>query len=114
MIEPVIAIGRDQINTLQLHDSEVSRRHVEIRTEADGFAVVDLQSSNGTFVNNQKIERQLLRSGDRLLDSWIFSGDGRCVDAVWVAGRKVVSDGRHATRDAIAARFAATMRRVLA
>src|SRR5947209_646232 len=67
LTDAALVIGRDQTNPLQLHDSEVSRRHAEIRQTDEGFAVVDLQSSNGTFVNNQKVERHLLRSGDRLL-----------------------------------------------
>ena len=54
------------------------------------------------------------RKGDALLDSWLFSGDGRCVQAVWVAGRKVVAGGRHTQRDAIAARFLKTMHGLLA
>ncbi len=52
------------------------------------------------------------RSGDRLLDSWLFSGDRTCVESVWVAGRKVVSEGRHVARTAIAPRFAAAMKRL--
>jgi formimidoylglutamate deiminase len=46
------------------------------------------------------------RSGDTLIDSWIFAG-GRAtlVDCVWTCGRKVVTNGRHHDRDAIASRF---------
>ncbi len=36
------------------------------------------------------------RSGDNLLDSWIFSGPHRPVRQVFVAGRQVIADGRHA------------------
>jgi len=39
------------------------------------------------------------RSGDALLDGWIFSGPHRPVRHVFVAGRQVVSDGRHAEDD---------------
>jgi formimidoylglutamate deiminase len=53
------------------------------------------------------------RPGDRLLDSWIFAGDGRCVDAVWVAGVQVVGSGRHVRRDAIASTFKSKMKRLL-
>jgi formiminoglutamate deiminase len=45
------------------------------------------------------------RSGDQLLDSWIFAGARGCIDAVWRAGSKVVSNGRHRDREAIAARY---------
>ncbi|KAB2543028.1 N-formimino-L-glutamate deiminase [Salipiger aestuarii] len=51
--------------------------------------------------------------GDALADRWIFGSDGAVSD-VWVAGRHLVRDGRHADRDRIAARFARAVRRVLA
>ena len=52
------------------------------------------------------------RTGDQLLDCWLFAGDGRCVQSVWVAGRQVVADGRHIHRDNVAMRFAKTMVRL--
>ena len=53
------------------------------------------------------------RSGDALLDSWIFAARRSPVDAVWVRGRKVVQDGRHHAGDVIARRFRATLERLL-
>jgi formimidoylglutamate deiminase len=53
------------------------------------------------------------RRDDALLDSLIFAGGSRCIDAVWRAGVKLVENGRHRARDAIAARFRAALRRVL-
>ena len=41
------------------------------------------------------------RSGDTLLDSFIFAGDSSMVSDVWAAGRHVVRDGRHLAREAI-------------
>jgi len=64
--EPTIRLGRDHSNRVQLHDTEVSRQHAEIRHEEDGFVLVDLGSSNGTFVNGRRIERHRLASGDHL------------------------------------------------
>ncbi len=49
-----------------------------------------------------------------LADRWIFSGNRPVVDRVTVAGREVVSGGRHRDRDTIAARYAAAMRGLLA
>jgi formimidoylglutamate deiminase len=49
-----------------------------------------------------------------LADRWIFSGNRPLVRAVTVNGREVVADGRHRDREAIAARYAATMRGLLA
>ncbi len=52
------------------------------------------------------------RSGDALLDSWIFAGDDRLVREVWSAGRHVVSEGRHRDHAAITSAYAAAMRRL--
>lgn len=61
------ALGRDGSNPIRLHDTEVSRRHAEVRPEPDqSFRVVDLGSANGTFVNEQPIDQAPLRPGDRL------------------------------------------------
>jgi len=54
------------------------------------------------------------RHGDRLLDGWIFGGARRVVDGVWVRGRQRVADGRHVAREPVAARYAETMRRLMA
>jgi pSer/pThr/pTyr-binding forkhead associated (FHA) protein/NADPH-dependent 2,4-dienoyl-CoA reductase/sulfur reductase-like enzyme len=48
-------IGRSPQNDLVLNDPEVSAQHAQIRREADGFFVEDLQSSNGTFLNGAKL-----------------------------------------------------------
>jgi len=52
------------------------------------------------------------RSGDAILDAWIFSGRP-LVDCVWVNGAKRVESGRHANHEAIAQRFTRTIERLL-
>ncbi len=52
------------------------------------------------------------RSGDALLDGWIFAGRG-AIDCVWRGGAKLVAGGRHLRREAIRARYAATLGRLL-
>jgi len=54
------------------------------------------------------------RSGDALIDSWIFAARGGAVDCVWRRGRKIVSQGRHIARDSIASRYRGTLAKVLA
>ena len=54
------------------------------------------------------------RSGDALLDGWIFAGDARCVDSVWRRGQRVVEHGRHRHAEAIGGAYAACLRRLLA
>jgi signal transduction histidine kinase len=64
--EGAVSIGREAGNLIQLDDNEVSRRHAEIRRVGGRFIVGDLKSSNGTFLNNRKIERAELSSGDQI------------------------------------------------
>ncbi len=64
--EGAVSIGREAGNLVQLDDNEVSRRHAEIRRVGDGFVVGDLKSSNGTYLNDRKVDRAELSSGDRI------------------------------------------------
>jgi len=64
--EPLIRLGRDASSAIQIHDTEVSRQHAEMRRMDQDFAICDLNSSNGTFVNGKRIERHLLSSGDQV------------------------------------------------
>jgi formimidoylglutamate deiminase len=52
------------------------------------------------------------RTGDSLLDAWLFSGNGTPVQHVMVAGQWVVRDGQHHAQQPIAEAFARTMRRL--
>jgi signal transduction histidine kinase/pSer/pThr/pTyr-binding forkhead associated (FHA) protein len=61
-----LALGRDNSNPIRLHDTEVSRRHAEVRQVNETYRIVDLGSANGTIVNGQPVEQVQLRSGDRL------------------------------------------------
>jgi signal transduction histidine kinase len=75
-----VSIGREAGNLVKLDDHEASRRHAEIRRVGSTFIVGDLKSSNGTFLNDAKVERAELSSGDRIRigrSVLIFSGDGR-------------------------------------
>ena len=62
---PVITIGRDPASDLVLEDDLVSRQHAQIRQEPEGPVIHDLNSTNGTFVNGERIDRpHPLRPGD--------------------------------------------------
>jgi len=62
-----VTIGRSAGNDLVLADPEVSRRHVRVVQRAEGFAVEDIGSTNGTFVNGQRITHlTLLQDGDTI------------------------------------------------
>lgn len=65
---PRLGIGREAGNTIRLHDTEISRRHAELReVENGGYALADIGSANGTFVNNQRVKEAVLRAGDHIL-----------------------------------------------
>ena len=66
LIEPIERLGRDPSSTIQVHDTEVSRHHAEIRRVENDYEISDLNSSNGAFVNGQRVSRHKLVSGDQL------------------------------------------------
>ena len=57
-------IGRSQECELWLGDDGVSRKHARIFQEATAYLIEDTESANGTFVQGQRVSRQLLRDGD--------------------------------------------------
>ena len=60
-----VTIGRERSDVLLDYDGEVSRNHAVVRQSNEGFEVEDLGSTNGTFVNEQRIsEPTRLSSGD--------------------------------------------------
>jgi Protein of unknown function (DUF3662)/FHA domain len=68
----VMSVGRSAESTLPLNDTNVSRKHAEIRSRGEGDAlewlVVDLGSTNGTMLNGVKISgEKRLKNGDSLM-----------------------------------------------
>jgi predicted component of type VI protein secretion system len=62
-------IGRSRECDIVLSDSNVSRRHAELRPAGDGWTITDLGSTNGVRVNGRELsanEPHALRAGDRL------------------------------------------------
>jgi len=64
--QAVTTIGRDPGSTIFLDDVTVSRRHAEVVIDSDGYAVRDVGSLNGTYVNRERVERAGLANGDEL------------------------------------------------
>ncbi len=67
LLMDALTIGRAPDNRMVLQDSQASSHHAEIRPDAQGYLLVDLNSRNGTFVNDQPLMPQtprLLISGD--------------------------------------------------
>ena len=64
--QETLAIGRDPGNRLCVDDPALSRRHCMIVREGDIFKVRDLDSLNGTYVNQTRIKEQVLNHGDQI------------------------------------------------
>ncbi len=64
--DEIIEIGRDPVCQIRMSDQSVSRKHAAIRLTEDGFEVEDLNSTNGTFINEICISKSYLQDGDYL------------------------------------------------
>jgi len=63
-IEQAAILGRLDSNDIPVHDTKASREHAKIYKQGSQYAIVDLNSSNGTFVNGDKITKRMLKPGD--------------------------------------------------
>ena len=68
----VISVGRSAESTIPLNDTNVSRRHAELRLRGEGadavWVLVDLGSTNGTLINGVKVNgEQVLRKNDAIV-----------------------------------------------
>ena len=62
-----ISIGRDSTNAVAINDAEVSRKHAKLIWQENGYILEDLGSTNGTFVNGQRISAPCpLRGGETI------------------------------------------------
>jgi pSer/pThr/pTyr-binding forkhead associated (FHA) protein len=65
--EKQIVVGRSSELDMVLVEDMVSRKHAKIAMQSDQIWIEDLGSTNGTFVNGEKIKRARLKEGDRVL-----------------------------------------------
>jgi hypothetical protein len=63
---PMVTIGRLSDNTIVIDNPAASSHHACVFLEGDQFVVEDLQSTNGTFVNQARVSRHVLQQGDVL------------------------------------------------
>ena len=59
-----VTIGREEGNTIQLNDERISRFHLKIQQDHEDLVLTDLQSTNGSRVNNEEVQLKILRKGD--------------------------------------------------
>jgi chromosome segregation ATPase len=67
ILEERLSIGRDAKNDIVIDNTYISGSHAEFVRQVDGiYELVDLKSSNGTFVNGKRIERSTVKGGDKI------------------------------------------------
>jgi len=64
LLSEVVTIGRKFSNDIVINNELISRDHAVIKQEGDQFMIYDLQSTGGSFVNNKRVERCVIYSGD--------------------------------------------------
>jgi len=55
LIRNEVSIGRDIANDFVINDAEVSRRHAQLTLEGDRYKIEDLNSTNGTYIDGQRL-----------------------------------------------------------
>lgn len=61
-----LVVGRQAKVGLSIKDVKASREHSRFDPASGGWAIVDLQSTNGTLLNGRKVDREFLKAGDRV------------------------------------------------
>lgn len=65
ILQPVSTVGRHPDNTVHVADASTSASHAEIRLSGTDWWIVDLESTNGTFVNGSRLDQPArIRPGD--------------------------------------------------
>jgi hypothetical protein len=92
LAKDVMTIGRDVSNDIVINDAEVSRNHARLTAQSGGYLLEDLASTNGTFVNGQRlIGPKLVSAGDVIgLGETVVLDYGQSADA----GATVIASGR--------------------
>jgi len=98
---PILTLGRDPANDIVIDHPLASRRHARLERDENGYLIRDLDSTNGTYVNGERIEGvQTLHNQDR----------------IWIADAEIVFNDPEATQKGplpleILKRYARTKRR---
>ncbi len=66
-IDKTIHIGRSPSNDIVLKGTKVSRRHAEVQCVAGKFVLLDLESSNGTYIGGKRISEHSLEMNDEIV-----------------------------------------------
>jgi pSer/pThr/pTyr-binding forkhead associated (FHA) protein len=65
-VQGELVIGRGRETDIRIQGDGISRQHAKIRVAADGVHFDDLGSTNGSFVNGEKVQKAILHDGDKI------------------------------------------------
>ncbi|MFH1830329.1 MAG: FHA domain-containing protein [Pseudomonadota bacterium] len=66
-VKGTVSFGRAESNSVTIRDAKVSRQHAQIQQQGNEYVLVDLNSSNGTYVNGERVEEHVLSNGDEIM-----------------------------------------------
>ena len=66
LLKDKLEVGRRPTADIVLQDASVSSMHAQIIKQGEDWKVLNLLSSNGTFVNGEKVSEKFIKSGDRI------------------------------------------------
>jgi pSer/pThr/pTyr-binding forkhead associated (FHA) protein len=95
LMKESITIGRNEDNIITVDNLAVSGYHARIDAAGKDFILTDLQSTNGTFVNDKKVISHKLVHGDNVIVGKhliLFVGEGKEAPAIKVPGQKLDMD----------------------
>lgn len=67
LMKESVTIGRNEDNTIQINNLAVSGYHARIDAAGNDFILTDLQSTNGTFINDKRVVSHKLSHGDNII-----------------------------------------------
>ncbi|MGD2125891.1 MAG: adenylate/guanylate cyclase domain-containing protein [Desulfobacteraceae bacterium] len=99
-----LEIGRSADNDIVLNEYTVSRKHALLRKTRHGYLLKDLNSHNGTFVNESRVTEHLLRHGDRVMigaETLIFLEESAVPPVVGETPKTIIEEAPDQTEEEI-------------
>ncbi len=120
LTEDVVTIGRGRKNTIIIHDNEISREHCQLVKVLFDYEIVDLKSTNGTFLNGRRVgetsvmlaNKSIIELGDSIVLEYLTNTDSSIfTPPPGLISLEIPSEQELGTRKASATNFYLVVRR---